>query len=84
MGERCNSTSSVRTHDCVDCSSLANEDRTRSSEDRKIARAQSVRKHVDAFKFRSTGALAHAHPSLSLSTSPFIAVCREISPHTIP
>ena len=28
MGERCNSTSSVRTHDCVDCSSLANEDRT--------------------------------------------------------
>ena len=37
MGERCNSTSSVRTHDCVDCSSLANEDRTRSSEDRKIA-----------------------------------------------
>ena len=34
VGERCNSTSSVRTHDCVDCSSLANEDRVRSSEDR--------------------------------------------------
>ena len=37
MGERCNSTSSVRTHDCVDCSSQATKDRARSSEDRNIA-----------------------------------------------
>ena len=51
MGERCNSTSSVRTHDCVDCSSLANEDRDaifrrsedRAREDRKIGRSRKRR-----------------------------------------
>ena len=55
MGERCNSTSSVRTHDCVDCSSLANEDRTRSSEDRKIAQEKIGRSEDRAREDRKIG-----------------------------
>ena len=77
VGERCNSTSSVRTHDCVDCSSLAKEDRARSSEDRKIAQEGPVRKH-DAFKFVQ----GRSPTPLLLPLSQLLKTCthRRISP----